>query len=66
MNMQLDDVVKKAVEAHCKERKYSPKLTKLMIDLTKKYRSEGNLSSGDLGSYLKRIEKALKKEKKGA
>ena len=64
--MKLDDLVKKAVEEHCKTMKYSPKLTKIMVDLTKKYRLQGTLTDGEIGSYLKRIEKALKSEKKGA
>lgn len=60
--MNIDDVVKQAVESHCKEKGLSPKVTKLIHDLAKLYRSSGKASDADLQSFLDRIQKELKKK----
>ena len=65
MNLQLDDVVKKSILKHCKSRGYSDKLTKLMVNLTRKYRSSGHMDDADLANYISRIQKELKPTKKG-
>lgn len=59
--MNIDEVVKRALESHCKEKGHSPKVTRLILDLAKLYRSNGKASDADLQSYLDRIQHELKK-----
>jgi DNA-binding TFAR19-related protein (PDSD5 family) len=63
--MNIDDVVKQALESHCKEKGHSAKVTKLVLDLAKLYRTSGKASDADLQSFLDRIQKELKKEEGG-
>ena len=63
--MDLNNIVKEALEAHCKEKGYPPKLTKLLHDLVKVYRNSGQLADADLSSFLERIQKEIKTTQEG-
>jgi len=63
--LNIDKIVIESVESHCKKNGYSQKLTKLMLDLTKKYRNEGTVNDKELLSYIQRIQKSLPDAKGG-
>ena len=63
--MNLNNTVKEALEAHCKGKGYSPKLTKLLHDLVKVYRNSGQIADADLASFLERIQKEIKATQEG-
>lgn len=60
--MDIEKIVENAIIKHCKAKNYSEKTTKLMIDLTKKYRNEGTVNENELLNYIKRINKSLPSE----
>ena len=57
--MDIDKIVEDAVKEHCKKQGFSNKLTKLMLDLTNKYRNEGTVGDEELLNYIKRINKNM-------
>lgn len=56
--MNIEKILKDAVEEICKEQNYSEKLTQRMLAVTKKLRT-GQVSDTELDNFLEQIQKLL-------
>mgnify|MGYP001345429417 CR=1 FL=1 len=56
--MDIEKILKDAVEEICKEQNYSEKLTQRMLAVTKKLRT-GQVSDTELDNFLEQIQKLL-------
>ena len=56
--MDIEKILKDAVEEICKEQNYSDKLTQRMLAVTKKLRT-GQVSDTALDNFLEQIQKLL-------
>ena len=56
--MDIEKILKDAVEEICKEQNYSDKLTQRMLAVTKKLRT-GQVSDTELDNFLEQIQKLL-------
>lgn len=59
--MDLDEILKDAVEEFCESKGHSAKLTAKLLALTKRMR-QGEVSDTDLGNFLEQILELLPKE----
>ena len=59
--MEIDELVEKSVIDYCEKEGYSERLTKLLLNLVKKFR-RNELESGDLGDYLQRVDSLMEKD----
>jgi len=59
--MDLDEILKDAVEEFCESRGHSAKLTAKLLSITKRMR-QGEVSDTDLGNFLEQIQVHLSKE----
>ena len=56
--MDIEKILKDAIEEICKEQNYSEKLTQRMLAVTKKLRT-GQVSDTELDNFLEQIQKLL-------
>jgi hypothetical protein len=61
IELDIEEVVRKAVISHCDGKEYSQRLTDLMIRIVSKFR-ESDVEPGDLGNFLHQVHERLSAE----
>ena len=54
IDVDLDEVVEKAVEDHCQKEGHSDEITALMLRIVRRFRS-GDVEDGDLGNFMQQL-----------